>query len=310
MASPSDSTSADHALQDIEALPASAADQILLYLALSTMKLGGHRYGTFLDAATTAAKFSIYSTYLEQGKNLRKTGFLYHVEPKRVRVIVKEVQAALNEGRALKTLASQEPYYLIGLPYLWQERYPWQDGQPRIQWDGLMSSEKEKIEASLPANLPKTRLLNAFEFDELIDLLHNTSQDDLSPERRIPLSDAMAEHIKFRLLHSGTVIPIESPLLKIPFYVLTRTTYAPKGERERVFAMIQDVARFFQLLQDWVTEKSGVMRILEAFDVDPAEKEAALKELDETLKAWADKYHRDGGFPMILQMAVGTRRGE
>ena len=274
------------------------------------MKWGGHRYGAFLDAATTAAKFSIYSTYLEQGKNLRKTGFLYHVEPKRVRAIVREVQAALDEGKALKTLASEEPYYLIGLPHLWQEQYPWETGKPRIHWDGLMASEKETIEASLPTDLPDARLLNAFEFDELIDLLHSKSQEYLPPERRVVLSDAMTEHIKFRLLHSGTVIPIESPLLKIPFYVLTRTTYAPKGERERMFAMIQDVARFFQLLQDWVTEKPGVMRILETFDVDPAAKDAALQELDEMLTSWADKYHRDGGFPMILQMAVGTRRGE
>ncbi|MEM6423964.1 MAG: heterocyst differentiation control protein [Cyanobacteria bacterium P01_H01_bin.119] len=310
MASLSDSASANHSPDDIEALPASAADQVLLYLALNTMKVGGHRYGAFLDAAATAAKFSIYSTYLEQGRNLRKTGFLYHVEPKRVRVIVKEVEAALEEGKALKTLASQEPYYLVGLPHLWQEQYPWKQGTSRIDWNGLLASEKEELEASLPDNLPQARLLNAFEFDELIVLLHTQSQIDLPSERRISLSDAMSEHIKFRLLHSGTVMPVESPLLKIPFYVLTRTTYAPRGERERVFAMIQDVARFFQLLQDWVAEKPGVMRILEVFDIAPADKDAALKELDVMLKSWADKYHQDGGFPMILQMAVGNRRGE
>ncbi|HEY9737847.1 MAG TPA: heterocyst differentiation control protein, partial [Trichocoleus sp.] len=75
------------------------ADKILMYLALGAMKMGGHRYGAFLDAATTAAKLAIYSTYVEQGNNIRKTGFLYHVEPKRVKAIIKEVQEALELGQ-------------------------------------------------------------------------------------------------------------------------------------------------------------------------------------------------------------------
>lgn len=274
------------------------------------MKLGGHRYGTFLDAAATAAKFAIYSTYLEQGRNLRKTGFLYHVEPKRVRAIVQEVEAALEEGKTLKSLDSDAPYYLIGMPHLWQEKYPWQPGQPRVAWEGLMPKEREQVERLLPDDLPPAQLLNAFQFVELLSLLHVKSQEDLSPERRTPLSDAMLEHIKFRLLYSGTVLQIESPLLKIPLYALTRTHYSPKGDRERAFVMLKDVAQFFQILQDWARGEEGVFRGVEAFDIDIEQREQALHELDTLLQAWADRYHQDGGYPMILQLAVGTRTGD
>ena len=56
----------------VRVLDNSPADWILYYLATSTMKMGGHRYGAFLDAATTAAKLAIYSSYQEQGANIRK----------------------------------------------------------------------------------------------------------------------------------------------------------------------------------------------------------------------------------------------
>ncbi|MEL6385312.1 MAG: heterocyst differentiation control protein, partial [Cyanobacteria bacterium J06626_18] len=97
----------------LSSLKVSSADRILVYLAMSAMKLGGHRYGAFLDAATTAAKFAVYSSYLEQGRNIRKTSFLHHVEPKRVRAIIKEVETVIQEGRSLTALSEQEPYYLI-----------------------------------------------------------------------------------------------------------------------------------------------------------------------------------------------------
>lgn len=286
------------------------ADRILIYLAMGTMKMGGHRYGAFLDAATTAAKFAIYSTYLEQGKNIRKTGFLYHVEPKRVKAIIKEVQEALDQGQALKTLNSQEPYYLIALPYLWQEKFPCQPNESRVRVHGLTSSERLEIENSLPENLPNARLLDPTEFTNLIEWLHELSQEDLPPSQRMTFSEALTEHIRFRLLHSGTVLQVDSPLLTIPLFALARTTYSPKGERERVFTMIDDVARFFGLLQSWVKEEPGFLRAIEVFDVDPAKKEEALQELDQMLQEWADKYHVDGGFPMVLQLAAGTRTPE
>lgn len=173
-----------------------------------------------------------------------------------------------------------------------------------------MPKEKEQLENLLPANLPPAQILNAFQFVELIGLLHVKSQEDLPPDRWSALSDAMLEHIKFRLLYSGTVLQIESPLLKIPLYALTRTHYSPKGDRERAFVMLKDVAQCFRLLQAWTREEKGVFRGVEAFDIDIEQREQALSELDTLLRAWADKYHQDGGHPMILQLAAGTRTGD
>ena len=44
----------------VRQLEPSAMDQIMLYLAFSAMRTGGHRHGTFLDAAASAAKCAIY----------------------------------------------------------------------------------------------------------------------------------------------------------------------------------------------------------------------------------------------------------
>lgn len=291
----------------LRAVDNSPADWILLNLALSTMKMGGHRYGAFLDAATTAAKLAIYSTFVEQGNNIRKTGFLYHVEPKRVKAIVQEIQAALAAGQSLKVLNSKEPYYLIALPFLWQEQFPCGSGATRVRLQGLTPGERKTIEESLPASAPQARILDQVEFTELMELLHQMSQEELPSSQRMPFSDALLSHIKFRLLHSGTVIQIDSPLVDIPLYALASESYSPKGEQERVFAMIDDVARFFSLLQAWVREDEGVLRGVEVFDVAPKDRKVALEELDEMLRAWADKYHQDGGLPMVLQFAAGRR---
>ena len=102
----------------IKRLEPSAIDQIMMYLAYSAMRTGGHRHGAFLDAAATAAKCAIYTTYMEQGQNLRMTGHLHHIEPKRVKAIVEEVRQALSEGKLLKMLGAQEPRYLIQFPYV------------------------------------------------------------------------------------------------------------------------------------------------------------------------------------------------
>ncbi|NJL44701.1 MAG: heterocyst differentiation control protein [Leptolyngbyaceae cyanobacterium SM2_3_12] len=291
----------------LRVVDSSPADLILLHLALGTMKMGGHRYGAFLDAATTAAKLAIYSTYIEQGENIRKTGFLYHVEPKRVKAIVQEIQTALAEGQSLKSLNSKEPYYLIALPYLWQEKFPCLAGDARVRIQGLTPGERKDIENSLPSAAPRARILDQVEFNELIEDLHDLSQAELPAGQRMPLSDALMLHIKFRLLHSGTVIQIDSPLISMPLFALASEFYSPKGERERVFAMIDDVARYFSLLQAWVREEEGVLRGIEVFDINLDQRQEALQELDEMLRAWADKYHQDGGTPMVLQFAAGQR---
>jgi hypothetical protein len=291
----------------LSAIANSPADVILFYLAMSTMKMGGHRYGAFLDAATTAAKLAIYTTYFEQGENIRKTSFLYHVEPKRVKAIVKEIQSALDQGQSLKVLQSNETFYLIALPFLWQETFPCSPSESQVKLHGLTPGERTEIENTLPDSAPHARILDQVEFHELVEKLHVLSQQELPESQQLPFSDALLAHIKFRLLHAGTVIQIDSPLVSIPLFALASKSYSPQGERERVLTMVDDVARYFKLLQAWVHRESGVLRGIEVFDVAPENRQAALDELDVMLRQWADKYHQEGGDPMVLQVAVGTR---
>lgn len=291
----------------IKRLSPSAMDQIMLYLAFSAMRTGGHRHGAFLDAAATAAKCAIYMTYLEQDHNLRMTGHLHHIEPKRVKAIVEEVKEALTEGKLLKMLGSQEPRYLIQLPYVWMEQFPWQPGRSRIASTSYTSEEKRQLEQKLPdGNLPDAQVINAFQFLDLIEFLHARSQEDLPEDRRMPLSEALAEHIKRRLLYSGTVTRIDTPW-GMPFYALTRASYSPAAEEERTYIMVEDTARYFRLMNDWANRQPGVMRVLEELEIAPDKVDAAMEELDEIVRAWADKYHEVGGLPFVLQMAMGIR---
>jgi hypothetical protein len=293
----------------IKRLSPSAMDQIMLYLAFSAMRTSGHRHGAFLDAAATAAKCAIYMTYLEQDNNLRMTGHLHHIEPKRVKAIVEEVKEALTKGKLLKMLGSQEPRYLIQLPYVWMEQFPWQPGRSRIASSSYTSEEKRQIEQKLPqGNLPDAQVINAFQFLDLVEFLHARSQEDLPSDRRMPLSEALAEHIKRRLLYSGTVTRVDSPW-GMPFYALTRASYSPAAEEERTYIMVEDTARYFRLMNDWANRQPKAMRVLEELDIPPDRVDAAMEELDEIIRAWADKYHEVGGLPFILQMAMGIREG-
>lgn len=289
----------------IKLLSPSAMDQIMLYLAFSAMRTSGHRHGAFLDAAATAAKCAIYMTYLEQDGNLRMTGHLHHIEPKRVKAIVEEVRQALTEGKLLKMLGSQEPRYLIQFPYVWLEQFPWQPGRSRVPGTSLTSEEKRQIEQKLPPNLPDALLTNSFQFLELIEFLHARSQEDLPIEQRMPLSEALAEHIKRRLLYSGTVTRIDSPW-GMPFYALTRASYSPDDQEERAYVMIEDTARFFRLMQDWAGRRPRVMRVLEELDIPNDRLEQAFSELDEIVRQWADRYHQAGGDPFVVQMVFGA----
>jgi hypothetical protein len=290
----------------IKRLGPSAMDQIMLYLAFSAMRTGGHRHGAFLDAAATAAKCAIYMTYLEQGQNLRMTGHLHHLEPKRVKIIVEEVRLALTEGKLLKMLGSQEPRYLIQLPYVWIEKYPWQPGRSRVPGTSLTSEEKKLIEKKLPDNLPDAKLVSSFEFMELIDFLHKRSQEELPSNHQMPLSEAFAEHIKRRLLYSGTVTRIDSPW-GMPFYALTRPFYSPADDQERTYTMIEDTARYFRMMKYWADRKPNTMRAVEELDIPSDWIDLAMEELDGIIRSWGDKYHQEGGVPMVLQMVVGSK---
>lgn len=288
----------------IRRLSPSAIDQILLYIAFSAMRTGGHRHGAFLDAAATAAKCAIYMTYLEQGENLRMTGHLHHIEPKRVKAIVEEMRQALTEGKLLKMLGSQEPRYLIQFPYMWLRRYPWQPGQSRVSGTSLTSDEKALLESRLPNPRPDARIINSFQFLELIEILHEKSQDDLPVEHRVPLSEALAEHIRRRLIYSGTVARIDASW-GASYYGLVRSSYAPVDDQERMYAMVEDTAQYFRMMREWANCIPGTMRVLEELDIPAADRNTALQELDEVIRTWADKYHQPGGEPTLLQMVIG-----
>ncbi|MFQ3627956.1 MAG: heterocyst differentiation master regulator HetR [Cyanobacteriota bacterium] len=290
----------------IKRLSPSAMDQIMLYLAFSAMRTGGHRHGAFLDAAATAAKCAIYMTYLEQDQNLRMTGHLHHIEPKRVKVIVEEVRQALTEGKLLKMLGSQEPRYLIQLPYVWMEHFPWQPGRSRIAGSSLTMEEKRQIEEKLPPNLPDAQLINSFQFMDIIEFLHERSQEDLPEDRRLPMSEALSEHIKRRLLYSGTVTRVDSPW-GMPFYALTRSFYSPADREERTYIMVEDTARYFRLMRDWADHQPRVLRVLEELDIPEDRIEDALADLDQVLREWGDRHHKEGGVPFVVQMAVGPK---
>jgi hypothetical protein len=288
----------------IQRLSPSAMDQIMIHLAFSAMRTGGHRHGAFLEAAATAAKCAVYTTYVEQGKNLRMTGHLHHIEPKRVKAIVQEIHGALTQGKLLRMLGSQEPHYLIQLPYVWLERYPWQSGQSRISGSSLTPKEKEQIEAQLDPDLPEAQLINLFQLMELIEFLHGRAQENFPQDRRMPLSESMAEHIRRRLLYSGTVRAIGSSW-GLPFYALMRMSYSPVGEEERNYVLVEDTARYFYLMRRWADRQPHVLRILEELDIPEAHIEQAFKELDHLIRDWADRYHEDGTRPVILQTVLG-----
>ena len=294
----------------LKRLDPSAIDEIMMHLAFSAMCTGGHRHGAFLDAAATAAKCAIYATYVEQNHNLRMTGHLHHIEPKRVKVIVEEMQAALTEGKLLKMLGSQEPGYLIQLPHVWLQKHPWHLGEFRVPGNSLTAEEKRQVEAKLqatdlPEPLPDAQLLTGFQFMDLIDFLHARSQESLPEDRQMALSDALAEHIRRRLIYAGTVARMDSPMGGMPFYVLTRVSYSPVGTEERTYTMMEDTARYFRLMREWAGSHQGTRRILEELNIPSDKREAAFDELDQLISEWADRHHDDKGQPTVVQMAMG-----
>jgi hypothetical protein len=144
---------------------------------------------------------------------------------------------------------------------------------------------------------------------DIIEFLHERSQEDLPEDRRLPMSEALSEHIKRRLLYSGTVTRVDSPW-GMPFYALTRAFYSPADREERTYIMVEDTARYFRLMRDWAEYQPRVLRVLEELDIPEDRIEDALTDLDQVLREWGDRYHKEGGVPFVVQMAVGPKDEE
>lgn len=286
------------------AMKASDIDLLLIFLVVNLIKNLGHRYGSVIDAVSMVAKFAVYLTYLEEGKNLRRTGFLHHVEPRRVKEIVGEFEALVDSGEPLCLLGSIEPSYLIGFSYIWADKFPMKDGESRLINFDLTSSERFIVEASIPSNLPRCLAIREDHLYSMIEELHWKSQASLPLEKQTAFSDALAEHAKFRLLESETVKEIKlNP--KLSAYILLKTDYSPRDRQARVYTMIQELTAYFEGMYAWVDEDPEVMRGIETLGILPEHRDLAFQELDQIVRAWADKYHSEDATNQIaLQFLV------
>jgi hypothetical protein len=290
----------------VESVVKEEIDLLLLYLAIVVMKVSGHRYGSFLEATSTAAKLAVYITYLEQGRNQRKTGFLHHIETRRVKQIVEEMEAVITEGKGLKMLGKREPQYLIGIPYLWKDNYPVQNGE-RFTFQGFSEIERQYLASLLPPDAPDACIITDAELTDLIHQIHCQCQEELEISERRELSDFLIDHIRFCLLHSGTAKQIKLPDYSICFYALLKQSYTPKSHASRVQAMFFDTLRFFKIMHQWTCNDPDVFRAIEVFTIDPDSYNDAVGELDEFLTNWADKYHSENKRPVVLQLVLGDQ---
>jgi hypothetical protein len=290
----------------VESIVENETDLLLFYIAMMSMKISGHRYGTFLGAASTAAKLAVYTTYLEQGRNQRKTGFLHHIETKRVKSIIEEVEAALIQEQELKLLGSGEPPYLIGVPHLWIELYPHVGGS-RSSLGEISQRNVIYLEKILPKNIPNALVISEAELLALIEQMHDACQSHLPDSNREKLSDAMIEHIKFCLLQSETILEIKLLDCDVTVFALQKSSYSPKSYSSRVEVMFQDTLRFFNLLRLWVNQDQQVFRALETLLIDPNRYQEAIAELDQFITSWADRYHTNSQNPIVLQLVVGPQ---
>ncbi|WP_232321453.1 heterocyst differentiation master regulator HetR [Picosynechococcus sp. PCC 7117] len=301
------SSMAQPELELLQALNPSAFDQVLLSLAFFALRQSSYRHGAFLDAAATAAKCAVYTTYVEQGGNLRMTGHLHHIEPKRVKAIVQEIEQGLQAGQRLQHAAFQEPTYLTELPQVWLGQYPWHHSQPRLTGDRLSEDQQTYLEAKLPPDLPAAQGISSAEFADLIAFLHQQAQAKIPGDRPLPLSEALAEHIKRRLLHAETVMRLDNPW-GMPYYILLSSTYGgPDSPTKAPHSLLEDAAHFLRLSHAWTKQQHNVMRIFESLDIAPADLSQAQTELHELMRHWAKKYHQRGKPTMAIHMMFGPK---
>lgn len=300
---------AESHLKVVDSLFDRTDDLLLFYAAIVSMKSYGHRYGSFLDAASMAAKLAVYVTYLEEGKNQRRTGTIHHIEPRRVRSIVREVETRLSQASPLNLFGSREPQYLIGVPYLWIETFPY-TGQDRTTLFHLSSLDKQYISSLVNDTFPQVMLISEEELIDLLQKMHDKAQADLITEKRTTLSDAMLEYMKFCLIDSKTVLEVRLPECGITLFLLAKTIYAPNSTHSRIRSLMQDVLRYFRLARLWAYREGNVFRGIETFCIKPEMYDSAVEEIDNFIKYWADKYHCEDQQPTLLQLIVGKQEPE
>lgn len=234
---------------------------------------------------------------------------LINLQPtSRINAIIEEIRESLMEGKKLKRLDSLDPYYFYQFPYAWMEFYPWKPGQSRISSSIKIDlEEKQEIENILPKNLPDAQIINFSQFIDIIKFIHMKTEEDLSAEEIELLMETIVEQVRRRLVLSGTVIQIDS-VGNSDYYILNSLSYSPYDEKERLYSLVDDASRYFQLIKHWQERQPNVMRAIEWLDILPEKISNALLELDEIIHAWADKYHHSGGIPMLLQMMIGANR--
>ena len=289
----------------INALELSHVDQLLFHIAYLSLQLGGHRYGSFLDAATNAAKLAIYVSYRDNGYSLNKTGLLHHIEPKRVKEIIREVESLINQPDHRGGPGHQEPEFLIGVPNLWVEKFPWQGVEPPVTIDGLTFEEMESLTVQLPPDRPRAKIINEIEFFELLDVMHNIAHQPTPLAKSKPFSNALREHYAFKVLHSGMVVKIRQSLTDMALYALIRMSYSPRQLSAKLNTLFSDLVHTIEILQLWLSDSPKALRALETLEILPQNQPEALAELDQLLRIWADKYHDDKGESMMLQLAAG-----
>jgi hypothetical protein len=283
----------------------SSIDKLLFHIAHLALQLGGHRYGSFIEAATTVAKLAVYASYLEHNHSLNKTGLLHHIEPKRVKEIVREVETLLERDKFGSGLGNQEPEFLIGIPNLWIERFPWRDSESPVTVGGFTPQELEGLISQLPKHRPKAKIINEIEFFDLLHSMHHIAHQQFSTTKPKPFSNALQEHYVFKVLHSGMVTRVRQSAIDMDLYVLVRMSYSPRQVSEKLNTLFSDLAYAIENLQLWLQNAPDVLRAVETLEIKPQDQATALAELDELVRMWADKYHDETGTPVILQLSTG-----
>ncbi|MEL6322588.1 MAG: heterocyst differentiation control protein, partial [Cyanobacteria bacterium J06626_14] len=108
-----------------------------------------------------------------------------------------------------------------------------------------------------------------------------------------------------------TIVKVDSNSLPVALYALARESYTPVGKAARTRAMVEDTARFFNLMRRWREEETGVLRVVEELDIPAHRIEQALEHLDKLLSHWANQYHEEGSAgTYVVEMCAGRVVGD